>query len=235
MKKSYPVNKSVLIAKMKAALLHFVCSVIIFLLALAWIRWVLYPDFHFALNGVLYGLRLIAGVDLVLGPLLTLLVFHTMKPMREKITDFVVVGVVQLAALVYGLQTMYQEHPRMLMFNTYGTAVTVTQREFGEKPKTELPENLAQFGKLAGVPVATLARENEQFVYREVSDADIQAADKETRRTMNYDDDKAALATIEQQHGKVKVFAVLGKYQGVFVALDSKRNIVATFGQRDLQ
>lgn len=235
MKKSYPINKSVIIAKFKAALLHFVCSVAIFLLALAWIRWGLYPDFHFELNGVLYGLRLIVGVDLVLGPLLTLLIFHTMKPKREKITDFAVVGAVQLAALVYGLHTMYLEHPRMLMFNAYGTTVTVTQREFGEESMTKLPKNVAQFSKLAGVTVASLTRDGEQFGYSEVSDADIQAADKETRRTMTYDDDKAALANIEQQHGKVNVFAVLGKYQGIYVALDAKRNIVATFGQRDLQ
>lgn len=236
MKKSYPINRSVIIAKFKAALLHFACSVAVFLLALAWIRWGLYPDFHFALNGVLYGLRLIAGVDLVLGPLLTLLIFHTLKPKREKITDFAVVGAVQLAALAYGLHTMYLEHPRMLMFNAYGTAVTVTQREFNEQSSSiSLPENVAQFSQLAGVPIATLVGGGEQSSFREVSDSDIQAADKETRRTMNYDDDKAALANIEQQHGKVNVFAVLGKYQGVYVALDAKRNIVGTFGQRDLQ
>lgn len=234
MKKSYPINKYVIFAKIKASLLHFICSVLIFALSVAWIRWKLYPDFHFALNGVLYGLRLIASVDLVLGPLLTLLIFHTMKPMREKIGDFAIVGLVQLSALIYGLHTMYQEHPRMIKLDHYGTAVTVTQREFSEASESGLPNDVSHFGQLAGVPIAALSRENNQFVFRDVSDADIQMADQSARRTMNYDEDKAALAAIEKQHGAVKIFAVLGKYQGIFVALDTQRNIVATFGQRDL-
>lgn len=236
MKKSYPINKSVIIAKIKAASLHFLCSAVIFLLALTWIRWGLYPEFHFELNGVWHGLRLIAGVDLVLGPLLTLLIFHTMKPLREKMTDFIVVGVVQLAALAYGLHTMYQEHPYLLVLNNYGGAITITQREFNQQSSDSgLPENVAPFSQLAGVPIASLHRDNNQFVYQKVSDADMEIANKEARRTMNYDDDKAVLANIEKQHGKVYVFSVLGKYQGVFVALNAQHEIVGTFGQRDLQ
>lgn len=233
MKKAYPVTKTVVVSKIKAALWHFVCSVAVFLVALAWIRWVLYPNFHFELNGVLYGLRLIAGVDLVLGPLITLLVYHSAKPKREKVGDFAVVGVIQMAALIYGLYTMYQEHPRMISFNDYGTAVTVTQREFGNV-ESGLPENLNAFSKLAGVPIAAISKRQGQTEYHTLNSTNLQKADAEARRTMTYEDDKQALANLEKQHGKLYVFGVMGKYQGLFVALDEKQNLVGTFGQRDL-
>ncbi|QMT31693.1 hypothetical protein [Alysiella filiformis] len=232
MKKAYPIDKAVIIVKIKATVIHFVFSLLVFLAALAWIRWVLYPDFHFDLNGVWYGLRLIAGVDLVLGPLITLLVYHSAKPMREKVGDFAIAGVVQIIALSYGLHTMYQEHPRMIAFNDYGTAVTVTQREFGES--SELPENLAEFDKLAGVPIAAIHPENGVTHYAKLDLSSLQKADEATRRTLNYEDDKQTLADLEKQHGKLYVFGVMGKYQGAFVAMDAAQNLIATFGQRDL-
>lgn len=233
MKKAYPIDKTVIIAKIKAASIHFVCSVLVFLLALAWIFWVLYPDFHFELNGVWYGLRLIAGVDLVLGPLITLLVYHSAKPKREKVGDFAIVAVVQVAALLYGLHTMYQEHPRMIAFYDYGTAVTVTQREIGEK-QFELPENVHELGRLAGVPITTIHKHNGVTHYAKLGLSDLKKADQMARQNMAYEDDKQALANLEKQHGKLYVFGVMGKYQGAFVAMDEKQNLIATFGQRDL-
>lgn len=232
MKKAYPIDKKVIIAKIKAAVMHFVCSVAVFLVALAWIRWGLYPNFHFELNGVWYGLRLIAGVDLVLGPLITLLVYHSAKPKREKVGDFTIVGVVQMAALLYGLHTMYQEHPRMISFNDYGTAVTVTQREFGES--ADLPSDLSQFSQLAGVPIAAIKQNQGEMEFVKLALSHLEKADNEARQTMSYEEDKQALANLEKQHGKLYVFGVMGKYQGLFVAMDAQQNLRATFGQRDL-
>lgn len=232
MKKAYPITKSVIISKFQAAFWHFLCSVLLFLVTLAWIRWGLYPQFHFELNGVWHGLRLIAGVDLVLGPLITLLVYHSAKPKREKVGDFAMVGVVQIAALLYGLHTMYQEHPRMIAFNDYGTAVTITQREFGES--TDLPKDLNQFSQLQGVPIAAIGTHNGEMQFVKLDLSHLEKANAEVRRTMNYEDDKQALANLEKQHGKLYVFGVMGKYQGVFVAVDEKQNLVGTFGQRDL-
>ena len=52
---------------------------------------------------------------------------------------------------------------------------------------------------------------------------------------MSYDDDKAHLAELDKQYGKLYILAVVGKYQGAYVALDAQQNMVAIFGQRDLQ
>lgn len=233
--KKYPINKDIIHLKIKAALLHFICSLAIFLISFTWIRLVLYPEFHFDLNGVIYGLRIVAGVDLILGPLLTILVYHSMKPMKEKILDFSIIGAVQVAALVYGLWTMYLEHPRTLSFLDYGSITTVTQREFNER-HIHYPENIQEFKKIAGVPVAILAQDsdNQGYIFQKITLSDLQKADASTRATMSYQEDKDTLATLEQQHGKLYVFGLMGKYQGIYVGLNEQMDLVATFGQKDL-
>ncbi len=59
---------------------------------------------------------LILGVDVVMGPLLTLIVFDIGKPRRELVRDLAVIGVLQLAALAYGLHTLYVARPVALAY-----------------------------------------------------------------------------------------------------------------------
>lgn len=234
MKKMYPMNKQAYLAKIRAAALHFLCSVLIFLMALWWLLTWLYPNFHFGLNGGIYGLRLVASVDLVLGPLLTLLVYHHLKPLREKILDFAVVGAVQVAALVYGLHTMYEEHPKFLTYYQYGSAITVTQREWENITEPETLPNLTDLGTLAGVPIAFYDPSKQPSPFVKLTVTMLEQGDKVTRMEMSYQEDKDKLAALEQEHGKLYVFAILGKYQGAYVALDAQLNLIAVFGQRDL-
>jgi hypothetical protein len=58
---------------------------------------------------------LILGVDVVMGPLLTLVVFDKRKPRRELIRDLAVIAALQLAALSYGLHTLYVARPVALV------------------------------------------------------------------------------------------------------------------------
>jgi len=59
---------------------------------------------------------LILGVDVVMGPLLTLIVFDIRKPRRELVRDLAVIGTLQLAALGYGLHTLYVARPVALAY-----------------------------------------------------------------------------------------------------------------------
>jgi hypothetical protein len=59
---------------------------------------------------------LILGVDVVMGPLLTLIVFNIRKPRNELIRDLAVIAVLQLAALAYGLHTLYAARPVALAY-----------------------------------------------------------------------------------------------------------------------
>ena len=109
-KKSFPIQ-----AKLKATGIHLLISLVIFILLVLWIYFDLYPSFYFNMSGGIQGLGLMFGVDVVLGPLLTFLVFNPHKKIREIISDLVIIGLVQLAALGYGLHTVYQEHPKLVV------------------------------------------------------------------------------------------------------------------------
>jgi hypothetical protein len=58
---------------------------------------------------------LIMGVDLVCGPILTLVLFNPTKPKRELVTDLGLVVLVQLAALAYGVWTLHVARPLYLV------------------------------------------------------------------------------------------------------------------------
>ncbi len=59
-------------------------------------------------------LRLLIGVDVVLGPLITLIIFDTRKPKLKY--DLAVVAVLQLAALGYGSYVMFEARPVYTVF-----------------------------------------------------------------------------------------------------------------------
>lgn len=58
---------------------------------------------------------LIIGIDVVCGPLLTLIVFSITKPRAELLRDLTVVGIIQLLALGYGVHTLSHARPVALV------------------------------------------------------------------------------------------------------------------------
>ena len=94
--------------------IHLLISLGLFLVlgAIITLRW--YPDFFFELDGGWEGLRLILGVDLVLGPLLTLIVFNASKP--EIKTDLAIIGALQIACLAGGMYVVWSERPLAMVY-----------------------------------------------------------------------------------------------------------------------
>lgn len=58
---------------------------------------------------------LIVSVDVVCGPLLTMILFSPLKPRTELIRDLSLVGLIQIVALVYGVWTVWQARPLYLV------------------------------------------------------------------------------------------------------------------------
>ncbi len=104
-------NKSLIKTKLKASGIHLSLSLVIFLVLVYQIYYVWYPVPYFSVDGGWQGIRLIAAVDLVLGPLITFLIFDLTKSRRAIIFDLVVIAVVQISALIYGISTTYQQRP----------------------------------------------------------------------------------------------------------------------------
>ena len=90
-----------------AFLIHLGISLSIFGVLAYLVAKVWYPGFFFQTDGGWQGLRLLLGVDLVLGPLLTLVVFRAGKPGLR--FDLTVIGILQSACLVAGVWIVHGE------------------------------------------------------------------------------------------------------------------------------
>ena len=82
-------------SRWRAFAIHFGISMLVFLLLLAIILVFWFPGILFNIDGGWTGLRIIIGVDLVLGPLLTLVVFKAGKPGLK--FDLACIGLFQAA------------------------------------------------------------------------------------------------------------------------------------------
>lgn len=98
----------------KAFLLHLSFSAVIVASALTLVFLVWYPYPYFEIAGAWRVLQILIGVDLVLGPTLTLILYRPGK--KGLVFDLVFIGCVQLAALVYGMTTIYSERPYYTIF-----------------------------------------------------------------------------------------------------------------------
>ena len=97
-----------------AFLAHLLISLIIFVILAAIIIFIWYPGFLFYADGGLEGLKLIAGVDLIIGPILTLMVYNTAK--TELGRDLLIIAVIQLGCLTAGLWLVYHERTLAVVY-----------------------------------------------------------------------------------------------------------------------
>lgn len=139
----------------KAGAIHFLLSLSAFLGLLALILLLWYPGILFSVGGGWAGLRIVFGVDLIIGPLLTLIVFKSGKPGLK--FDLTCIGVFQVACMTAGMGIVYNERPvaLVLAYDTFYSVNTDELHEYerdpalleefpGSYPKliyTELPES----------------------------------------------------------------------------------------------
>lgn len=111
----------------KASLIHFGLSLIVFVALLVLILVVWYPGILFEITGGWEGLRIVIGVDLVLGPVLTLIVFKADKPSLK--FDLTCIAAFQMVCLAGGVWVVYNERPIVLALE-YDTIYSLSAREF---------------------------------------------------------------------------------------------------------
>lgn len=103
-------------SRAKAALIHLGGSALVAAAAATLIFWLWYPWPYSVLAGGTALFLLITGVDVVMGPLITLVIFNRRKPWVELRRDLAIVVILQLCALGYGLHVMYTARPVALAF-----------------------------------------------------------------------------------------------------------------------
>jgi len=100
-------------SRWKAAAIHSSISIVVALAVGILLLGVWYPPPYFHAAGADQLILLLVGVDLALGPLLTLIVFRSGK--RGLAFDLATISLLQTAALIYGLSVVLQSRPIFLV------------------------------------------------------------------------------------------------------------------------
>lgn len=103
-------------SRMRAAGLHLLLSCLIAAGAALLVFLLWYPGQYRNLAGGRGLFLLVVAVDVVTGPLLTFVVFDKAKGWAHLRRDLLMIGLMQIAALIYGLHTVYQVRPVALVF-----------------------------------------------------------------------------------------------------------------------
>ena len=124
-----------------AALTHLAGSVFIALLIAILVFGIWYPAPYNKLAGGMELFFLVISVDVVVGPLLTLIIFNKLKPSKELIRDLVIVTTLQLIALGYGVWSVWQARPLFLVAEIDRFKV-ITRPALDSNSLANLPSNL---------------------------------------------------------------------------------------------
>jgi len=101
--------------KFKATLIHFGLSLLFAGLSIGSIIFFFFPTLFINITDFREVASIVILVDLVLGPLLTFIVF---KPNKKSLRfDLTVIATIQICAFIYGAYTLYQIHPVYITFN----------------------------------------------------------------------------------------------------------------------
>lgn len=96
-------------SRFQAFAIHLLLSSFILASFLTFVFLVWYPQPFFVVEGLMQIVWVLVGVDIVLGPALTLVVFKTGKPGLAR--DLSIIAAIQIAGFIYGAHTFYIERP----------------------------------------------------------------------------------------------------------------------------
>jgi hypothetical protein len=139
------VNK---IPRVHAFLIHLAISFALFVVLayLLVVYWYPLPFFH--TDGGWQGFRIIVGVNLVLGPLLTLIVYKPGKPGLK--LDLTLIALAQAVALSWGIWVTYTERPVAVVY-TLQYFTPVSAKLLAKVGVSQ--QNLSSYGEKTPVPI----------------------------------------------------------------------------------
>lgn len=98
--------------KLKAALIHFSISLFVIGLFVLIIFTLWYPIPFFSISKVIVPLKLLVLIDVIVGPLLTFVVYKKNKKYLK--IDLSMIALMQILALSYGVYTIYNGRPSLI-------------------------------------------------------------------------------------------------------------------------
>lgn len=145
--------------------IHFLVTLLLAAMAASLIFFVWFPDPFQTMVGGTKLFELVITCDLILGPLLSLVIFDTRKARWKIVMDYCIVGTVQIAALVYGVIVVAGTRPVYVAFNKDRLEV-VTARDISE----------AELAAARDPAYARLPLDGPKFVSIQIPQADQQEA-----------------------------------------------------------
>lgn len=116
--------------------IHFAATLVLAAIAAALIFLLWFPHPFATMIGGTELFMLVVGCDLALGPLLSLVIYNSRKSRFKLIMDYTIVGVVQIAAMVYGVYIVAGTRPAYVAFNKDRLEV-VTARDIDDSELAE--------------------------------------------------------------------------------------------------
>jgi hypothetical protein len=151
--------------RFKAFGIHLAISSAIAIAVVAAMLFVWYPGPFFSAMGGNNLVMILIGVDVVLGPLITLVIFNPGKARHLLKLDFAIIGAIQFAALAYGITVIAEVRPVYMVFTVdrfdLVTASDVQPAELAKVTNPEFKE--APWGRPRTIAVRTPSDPNEQF------------------------------------------------------------------------
>ncbi len=235
-----------------AAGLHFLFSLSIFSLLVGILLQFWYPNPYFSASGGWQGLRLVAAIDLVLGPLITLVIFNTTKSRRELTMDIGIVVLLQVSALLWGIKAIYEQRPVAVVFldtsfyTVPATAITSqgidleVLEQFGdERPvfvyaqKPDSGPDLQRFQK--AIEIDQIPPHEQAWLYRPLAEhfEEVRGSTLDVEEIMNSNPDMKAdiehvLAGLQANLNDLLFLALTSRYRNVLLIFNKEGALVGT-------
>jgi len=233
----------------QAFLIHLGISAVLYVALLYLIVFHWYPQPYFAADGGWQGVQLITGVDLVLGPVLTLMVYRRGK--RGLKFDLTLIAVFQTVALVWGTWLVHDQRTAAVVFAS-GRFNTLTADQIfdaGERAMrmvsesttrppymmvrmpTDKQEQLILVAQTlqSGIPLA-MRGDRYELINADNRMAILDSGIDIERRVEGIEDDRAALDAFLGRHGgRADDYAFVPlscRYRSLLVALSRKDGAV---------
>src|SRR5271170_572651 len=164
--------------RLKAFGLHLLgsASVLTLTLGTLYLGWYHWPGWYLA--DVPHVVVVMAGVDVVIGPLLTLTVARSSKPRRVLARDIGIIVTVQLIALVYGATSLWSGRPLYYAFSesvlqmVQAYDISADEWALGRQQNPELSPHWYSVPRWIWAPLPKNPQEREKMVGSVISGGD---------------------------------------------------------------
>jgi hypothetical protein len=213
---------------------------------------VLYPAPLYKVEGARLAIQILVGVDVVLGPLLTLVVFKPGKPGLK--FDMAIIIAIQLSAFIYGASVIISERPVIVSF-AVDRFVVIPAAEAKELEMdkldtqqvklnaigptyvyAEMPENAAEQGLLFGALEGKPDLERRPEFYRDFHaniERNFPKAINLQERAEKSEEARVEIEKYLESSGKsyddIAAYPVAGKHHDMVLVVDKQSKMLAGF------